>query len=248
MSVTGTTTFTVTRDNIIQYALRKIGVLELGVTPDSTTVTNAAFALNMMIKSWITKGIKLWTEAEITVPLTVSKTSYIIGNTGTTEFGTPDVISHKPMKITQAWLRNTTVSPQNDIPIQVISHFNYNEFGSKFSTGTSNSVYVHIGRDQAQVNLYLTPDTTAATTYQLHLSTQRQLFDMSAAGDNFDFPAEWYYALGWNLALELATDNSVDAETFNRVAQMAMKTLSEVEDFDREDTSIYFTPDSRGQK
>lgn len=36
-----TTTYSISRDTIISAALRKLGVLDLGTTPDATTVTNA---------------------------------------------------------------------------------------------------------------------------------------------------------------------------------------------------------------
>ena len=79
MATSGITTYSRTRDQIVSFALRKIGVLELGVTPNATEVTNAVEALDMMIKSWVTKGIKLWTLQEVTIPLTASTSSYIIG-------------------------------------------------------------------------------------------------------------------------------------------------------------------------
>ena len=43
-------TYTVTRDQIISLALRKLGVLEIGDTPDANTVANAALSLNLFIK------------------------------------------------------------------------------------------------------------------------------------------------------------------------------------------------------
>lgn len=243
MATSGITTYALTRDQIIQFALRKIGALGLGATPNATEVTNAAQALDMMLKSWITKGIKLWTISEVTVPLVASQSSYIIGPTGATP--TPDVVDNKPMKLMQAWLRNTTVTPNNDIPLQVISQQEYNKFGSKYSTGTSNAVYLQVGRDTSVVYTYLTPDTTAAATYDLHILTQRTIEDAGTSGQNLDFPSEWLYALGWNLAAELSTDYGVDAERLMYIEQKAGKFLMEVEDFDTEYNSVYLTPDSR---
>lgn len=243
MATSGTTTYALTRDQIIQFALRKIGVLELGVTPNATEVTNAAQALDMMIKSWITKGIKLWTLQQVVIPLTASQSSYIIGPTGA--LPTPDIIADKPMKLMQAWLRNTTVTPNNDIPLMVISQQEYNKFGSKFSTGTSNAVYLEVGRDTSKVYTYLTPDTTAAATYDLYLQTQRTIQDAGISTNNLDFPSEWLYALGWNLAAELSTDYGVDAERIQYIEAKAAKFLTEVEDFDTEYNSIYLQPDLR---
>lgn len=247
MTVPTTTTFNYNRDQIIQFAMRKLGVLEPGATPDPLIVQNFSDSLNLILKSWITKGIKIWTIVELTLPLQANKGSYIIGNTGTAP-GTPDLVTDKPMKLMQAWLRNTSVTPNNDIPLQVISQRNYNEFGSKFSTGTSNSVYMNVGRDQSTVFTYLTPDTVAAGMYQMHLLTQRTLYDVTASTDNLDVPAEWLYALGWALAQDQILDMGVEPARAQMIGGAAHKYLSEAEDFDTEYNSVYFTPDMRYQK
>jgi hypothetical protein len=241
MSTSGTTSFSLTRDQIISYALRKLGVLELGVTPDADTVANAANALDMMVKSWITKGIKLWTITEITLPVVSGSSSYSIGPTGTS------LVTDKPMKLKQAWLRNVSVTPQNDIPLQIISQNDYNLMGSKFSTGTPNSVYMEVGRDNSILKVYLTPDVYAQTSYQIHLVSQRLLQDVGLATNTLDFPQEWLYALGWNLAAEMAIDYSLPADRIQYLEVRAHKMLSEVEDFDVENNSIFFTPDQRWQ-
>jgi hypothetical protein len=246
MATSGTITFTMTRDQIISYALRKIGVLEVGATPDATTVTNCAQALDMMIKSWVNKGIKLWTLEELTLPLVASTTSYVIGPVGTTP--SPVLVADKPMRLMQAWLRNVSVTPSNDIPLQVISQQQYNLFGSKFSTGTSNSVYMQVGRDNSTLYTYLTPDTTASTLYQMHLLIQRGIQDAGVASNNVDFPAEWLYSLGWNLAAELATDFGVDTERLTYIETKAGMFKMEAEDFDVEYNSITLAPDTRYNK
>ena len=239
MSVSSTTAFTLTRDEIIQYALRKIGVLEAGVTPDATTVANSSTALNMLIKSWIAKGIKLWTVTELTLPLTVSQNSYVIGPAG------PDLVTHKPMRLIQGWLRNVSVTPQNDIPLQLLSKFDYNTLGSKQSTGVPNSIFVDVQRDSATTYLYPSPNNSAVSLYQVHMVVQRPLLDVSTATDNADFPSEWLSAIGWNLAAELATDFGVDAERLQYIESKAAKALMEMEDWDIEHTSVYFAPNLR---
>jgi len=70
-------TYTVTRDQIITLALGKLGVLEIGDTPDANTVSNASMTLNLFIKQMSTDGLKLWKISDIIVPLTADKTSYI---------------------------------------------------------------------------------------------------------------------------------------------------------------------------
>jgi len=53
------------------------------------------------------------------------------------------------------------------------------------------------------------------------------------------------YALGWNLAAELAVDYAVDTEPLQYIELKAAKFLPEVEDFDTEYSSTFFVPDVR---
>ncbi len=246
MTVSSTTTFSYNRDQIIQFAMRKLGILELGATPDASIVSNFSDSLNLLLKSWITKGVKLWTIQELTLPLVANQSSYVIGPTGSLPT-TPSLVADKPMKLMQAWLRNVSVTPQNDIPMVVISQHNYNEFGSKFSTGTSNSVYLEVGREQSILHTYLTPDTNASTMYQMHLLTQRTVYDAGISTSTLDVPAEGLYALGWNLALDGVLDFGVDERRAAMIAAAAQKYLTEWEDFDSEYNSVYFSPDARFQ-
>lgn len=244
MAVSGTTTFSYTRDQIIQFAMRKLGILELGATPDSDIVNNFSDSLNLIIKSLITRGIKLWTIQELTLPLVSSKTTYVIGPSTSGPI-TPDLVADKPMKLMQAWLRNVSVSPQNDIPLEIISQHNYNEFGSKFSTGTSNSVYLEVGREQSTMKMYLTPDIYASQMYQLHFLTQRPLYDVVSSIDTLDVPIEWMYALGWLIAEDSMFDFGVPPQRQVIISAKAQDLLSKAEDYDIENNSIYFTPDAR---
>lgn len=241
MAVSGTTTFTLTRDQIISYALRKLAVLELGATPDANTVTNATTALDMLIKSWVAKGSKLWTIQELTLPLVASQTVYTIGPTGFT----PSLIAEKPLTLMQAWIRNTTLTPQIDIPLQVISQNDYNLLGSKGSTGTPNSVSLQVGRDVSTLRIYTTPDTLAATNNQAHLLVKRTLMDVGTSTTNMDFPQEWLYALGWNLAAELASDYELPPNRVQYIEAKAAKALMEIEDFDTEQNAVFFAPGPR---
>lgn len=232
-----TTSFSLNRDQIITYALRKLGSLELGVIPDANTIDAAQQALNLMIKSWIVKGIKLWTQTELVLPLVAGQTTYTIGPIG------PDLVTDKPQRIIQAFLRNVVVSTAQDIPLHLIANRDYNILGSKFSTGTPNSVYMNVTRDNAQVSFYLTPDSTTQTTYQAHIVSQRLLQDVNQSTDSLDFPQEWLYAIGWNLAAEMAIDRGLDLEKIQYIERKAEKYLAEVEAWDEEYTSILMAPD-----
>jgi hypothetical protein len=243
MAVTGTTTFTVTRNQIIEAALRGLSVLEEGGQPSATAVENASFALNLIMKKWQTHGIKLWTIGDVNLPLVAGQTSYNIGPAGSAS--TIDLVTNKPLRVLQAYLRNNSVSPAVDIPMQLISEQEYIILGSKFSQGTTNSVFYKPYVNYGTVRVFLTPDTNTATNYTLKLNVQRPIYDVNNPNDNFDFPSEWFLALKWALMAELASDYDKTLQDKNYYDQKAMLCQKDIEDWDIEHSSTFFQPDVR---
>jgi hypothetical protein len=232
------TTFSVTRDQVILAAFRKLGIVEPQDTIasiDPTLVTNAAFNLNLIIKQMATKGIKLWTISEITLPLVANQKSYTIGPTGS------NLVSDKPIKVIQAFLKNTSVTPNIDTPVRIISQQEYKLLGSKSATGTTNSIYPDIGKTQTTVNVWLMPDTNTSTNYTLHLTVQKQLDDLSASSTIVDFPNEWYNALVWTLADDLAIEFEVPVNHRQEFSQRASTYRDQLEEWDVEYASTFFT-------
>lgn len=236
-----TTTFTVTRDDVIQAALRGLSVLEEGATPTAAAVTNAAQALNLIIKNWQKDGIKLWTIDDLQVPLVASQTTYTIGPAG----GGYSVAADRPLKLIQAFIRNISVTPNVDIPVQIISRQEYNLLGSKSSTGTTNSVYYTPKTTYGTLSVFLTPDTSAATNYVLYLTVQRPLYDVNVSTDNLDFPSEWFLGLKWGLMAELASEYDKDIQLRGYFDTKAAIYKKELEDWDVDYASTLFTPDTR---
>ena len=72
MTTSGTVSFSVTRDNLIEAALKHISALGDGETPSATQVTEASLLLNMLVKSKMADGMPLW----------ALKTGYILPFTG----------------------------------------------------------------------------------------------------------------------------------------------------------------------
>jgi len=242
-------TFTVNRDQIIQLALRKLGVLELGDTPDPATVANASLALNLFIKQCATEGLKIWKTSELVIPLTANKTTYVLGGpTSVTmydSFNLTTPITDKPLKVIQAWYRNTTATYPIDTPLQVLSKQEYNILGSKFTTGVSNSIFYDVKQNNGVLYVYLTPDAYTATNLQMRLVAQMPMNDLSRGQDIPDFPNEWMNTLIWNLADQLAIEYSVPANHRAEIAARALTYRNQLTDWDVEPTSTFFQIDNR---
>jgi len=242
-------TFTVTRDQIIQLALRKLGVLELGDTPDPATVANASLALNLFIKQCATEGLKIWKTSELIVPVTAGQTTYVLGGASSAlmyDSLAPAVpITDKPLKVIQGWYRNNTVTPVIDTPLQLLSKEEYNILGSKKSTGVANSVFYDVKQNNGLLYVYLTPDAYSAANLSIHLVAQMPMNDLNRGQDVPDFPNEWMNTLIWNLADQLAIEYSVPANHRAEIAARALTYRNQLTDWDVEPTSTFFQIDSR---
>ena len=234
--------YSITRDQIILTALRKIGAVEPGdtsATIDANIVTNCAQALNLMVKQWMTEGIKLWTVTEYTLTMVASQTEYIIGPSG------PDLVADKPLRLIQGVIRNISTTPYIDTPLQILSKQEYMTLGSKFSTGIANSVYLNPGTTSTSVKLFLTPDTSTATNYRKILTCQRPINDISASSSVPDFPNEWMQALVWGLADQLSLEFGLPINHRQEVMLRAEKYKDDLMGWDVEYESTFFQPDAR---
>lgn len=80
MTTSGSYDFTSTRDQIINRALRIIGVVPQGETATAEQVKETAESLNSMVKSWQNEHIYLWSTELVTKTLTAS--SQVLGTDG----------------------------------------------------------------------------------------------------------------------------------------------------------------------
>jgi len=239
MATSGTTTFTVTASDIINGAFRITGAFGASDVIPTEDFNNALQALNIMIKSWMTKGYELWTIKELTLPLVAGTTSYQIGPTAT---GTGALITDRPLRIYYAFLR--TDASKTDVVLQIISRQEYEQLGAKGNQGVVNSIFYDPQLDNGVLYVYTTP---ADATKTIHLFVQRPIQDMSASTDNFDFPQEWFQALKWGLASEIGMEYGVPPEVMNRIDARAIAYAGEMSAWSQEEASMFFTMDMRYQ-
>lgn len=83
MTTSGTYTSSQNRDAIITSALRKLGAIASGDTPDGSMVSDGSAALNAMVKHWQGTGLHIWTMAEATLFLQADQVRYTLSSTST---------------------------------------------------------------------------------------------------------------------------------------------------------------------
>ena len=242
-------TYTINRDQIISLALKKLGVLEVGSTPDAETIAGANMSLNLLVKQLNTEGLKLWKVSELIVPLFANQTTYVLGgNSSAVMYDSlaPTVpITDRPLKVIQGFYRNVSSTPVIDTPVMIVSKQEYNTLGSKGSTGTANTIFYDSKQTSGILYVYLTPDANSEANLQLHIVAQMPLNDLVLATDIPDFPNEWMNCLVWNLADQLALEYGVPMNARQEIAQRATAYRTQLDDWNVEAASTFFQPDFR---
>ena len=203
-STSGSTDFSISRDDIIKYALLTIQAIGQGDTPSSTQVTDASVMLNLIVKAWQADGMPLWALKQTSFVLTASS-SFTIG-VGKT-INTP-----RPLRIYSAFTRDSSTSPDTDLPMTIISKDEYNRLSAKETTGTPIQLYYDPqGGATAYGTIYLwpVPDSTAVSNRTCYITYTRPFEDFDASTDIPDFPQEWYLPLTWMLAAYLGPQYGV---------------------------------------
>ena len=126
MATSGSYDFSMNRDDIIKRALRLAGALAQGETPTTDQVTEAAIALNSLVKAWQTDGLQLWALKEKTVTLVANQIEY-------------PLTTPKALRVLQAFNRNLTSSV--DIPMRGVTRDEYNRLGNKTTSGNPIQYY-----------------------------------------------------------------------------------------------------------
>ena len=235
---------------IIDAALRAIAVTdpEGALSPSTTERTNALEALNFIVTSWQADGLQVWCQKQASVALTAGQNSYTCGPTG-------NVVIARPTVISQAWLREASGSTPTDSPLEIISRQTYNALSSKSSQGMPVQLFYDPLYDlpggnsganaYGKIYLFVTPDTTAATNYTLYFVYTRPIQDFNATTDFLDFPQEWFNAIKWNLAYQLAFEYGVPVEILDRLKLIAKEEKDKAMSWDVEKESVYFQVDRR---
>jgi len=236
MPTSGSTNFSINRDQLIAGALRIAGAIAQGETPSATLVTETAEALNMLVKSMQADGMPLWALKKYEVTLTATG-DYTIGVSQT-------VNTPKPLKVIQAYLHNT--SSDDDTPIRIINKQEYEMLGNKTSVGLPNQLYYEPLLTTGVAHVHPVPDATIAAAYTVKIVYQRPFEDFDATADEPDFPQEYYDCLKFGLADRIAPEHGLAiqerADLSRRAKELRMEALS----FGTEEGSMFFQPDNRG--
>ena len=240
MALSASTNFTVTRDDVITRALRIVGAIGQGETPETQAVTDAALVLNMIVKERQADGMQLWKVQTSSFSMTNGTSQYNIGIGST-------IAQTAPLKVIQTWVRTTATNA--DSPTNLITKAEYDRYGNKATTGTPAMVFYKTpGPNVVEMigtfSLYPTPDANAASTSTFFFTGMYPIQDFDASTDNPDFPSYYFNALTWLLASEIAYEYGIPMQERSQIKREAESHLQQALSFDIEEGSFFVQPGS----
>lgn len=239
MALSNSYDWTLTRAQVISSALRKLMVLPSGGSPSSAQTSDAADAINAIVKAFHADGMPLWAITSTTFTVTDGTSSYTIGPSKTID------VAAAPLKVIQA---RRTVSDNADVPMNVYNRYDFNNLPTLSTIeGVPVNLYYQpvltVGVASGVIQLWPTPDDSTTT---VTIDYQRPFDDMDATGDNFDFPAYWMQAIIYTLAWTLAPEYGIPPNDRSILQKEAMYWKQEALSYGSEEGSFYISPDHRG--
>lgn len=218
---------------IIRSAMRDAGYLAKGTEPSSEDYAENLARLNEIVNLWQTQGIKLFLLQDLSVALAAGTSTYTFGPAGST-------VMTRPLRVVEAYYADTNGVRR---PLDPLAWTDWTRLSQTSQTGQINSYFVDKQAAQLNVSFWLTPDAVAATG-AAHLVVQTQAENYASLTSTSSFPLEWAIALRWALADDIATGQpQIIMERCERRARYYRGML---EDWDREDASVIFTPARQG--
>ena len=229
MAASGIYAYQLTRNQLIESALRKLGVLAEGQTPSTQNYADGSMALNTVISQLRAVGMPLWARSEYT--FTPTTNTYTIG-TGMT-LSTPF-----PVKLLQAFRTETGAK----IPMEIVAREDFNILPTS-SNGSPIKINYQPFVNYGTISLWPTPASSNTSTVTLVYQRPYQYFTTST--ETMDFPEEWYTAIIYHLAVRLAPEWGVPLPDRQMLMQEAKMYTEDAAMVGQEDGSFFVMPERR---
>lgn len=236
MATSGNTIKLLTRDDIINAALRKLVVISEGTTASTAQITNGAEALNIIVSEFRTFGMQVWARSDMNITLVNGQGTYTIG------VGQA-VNTPYPTFIYSVLLEQPPYDTQIEVMPRAKTDFNLLPFGS---TGVPVSYTYQPQVNMGLLSVWPTPDASVPVGTRLFITYQRPIEVFDAAADNPDFPQEWGNALIYTLALTLADEYGQPEAKKAWLEKQADRHLATALSNTNEQGSVFFQKDWQG--
>jgi hypothetical protein len=218
MATSGTYTFSMDIDEVIEEALEMIGgEATLGNEPKS-----ARRSINLLLQDWQNRGIQLWTIGTTAVTVTTSVTSYVLGE--------------ENIDVLEAVVNRDNI----DLQLERISMEEYLKVPRKGQTGRPTQFAVRRERDQSRVFLWPIPENS---TDAIKFETVKYFQDVSKSSQTADISRRFYPCLTAGTAYFMSMKRpGVDAGRIQMIKGEYEDRLLRAQEEDKERASMYILP------
>ena len=204
--------------DIINGALRLLGVLAEGETPSSETSLDALTAMNQMIDSWNTERLSVFATQDQVFTWPAGQITRTLGPTG-------DFVGNRPVLLDDStYFRDpgTGVS----YGIKFINQQQYNGIAVKTVTSTFPQV-IFVNETFPDVEMTVYPRPTRALEW--HFISVEELSKPAVLATELFFPPGYLRAFRYNLATELAPEFGVEpSPQVSRIAMTSKRNLKRI--------------------
>lgn len=218
MATSGTYTFSMDIDEVIEEALEMIGgEATLGNEPKS-----ARRSINLLLQDWQNRGIQLWTIGTTAVTVATSVTSYVLGE--------------ENIDVLEAVVNRDNI----DLQLERISMEEYLKVPRKGQTGRPTQFAVRRERDQSRVFLWPIPENS---TDAIKFETVKYFQDVSKSSQTADISRRFYPCLTAGTAYFMSMKRpGVDAGRIQMIKGEYEDRLARAQEEDKERASMYILP------
>lgn len=207
-----------TAGDIINGALRLLGVLAEGEVPSAETSQDALRAMNQMLDSWSTERLSVYSTQDQVFTWPAGIVSRTLGPSG-------NFVGNRPILLDDS---TYFVQPGTGVSysVQMINQDQYNGIAVKNSTSTFPEV-MFVNMNYPDIEMYVYPRPTTELTW--HFISVEELTQPATLATNLTFPPGYLRAFRYNLACEMAPEFGEEPSAqVRRIAMTSKRNLKRI--------------------
>jgi len=204
--------------DLINGALRLLGVLAESEVPSAATADDALRAMQQMIDSWSTERLSIFTTQEQVFTWPVGQLSRTLGPSG-------DFVGNRPILLDDS---TYFIDPSNGISfgIKIINQQQYDGIAVKTVTSSYPQV-MWINTNYPNIDMHIYPVPTRALEW--HFISVDPLTQPATLSTQLAFPPGYLRAFRYNLACEIAPEFGVEpSPQVQRIAMTSKRNLKRI--------------------
>ena len=189
-------------DDVIEEAYDRVGLRSVS----GYQLKSARRSLNIMFQEWANRGLHYWEIGNANLDLVEGQASYILYRSATdgTSATTIPASLYGVDDILEATFRtNRGTTTQNDSALTKINRSTYSGLSNKLSKGQPTQYYVQRFIDNITLNIYPTPDATAAAK-EVSFYYVKRIEDVGGYSNTADVPYRFVPCMVAGLAYYLS--------------------------------------------